>query len=336
MLVLVTAISGYIGSATALACLRAGHRVRGTLRSEAKATAFRESWKEWEGQLEFAIVPDMQVKGAYDEACVGVDWIAHIASPFVYGYTDNERDMLQPAIRGTLEILESAQRAGSVARIVITSSFAALQDYAKGVRPGYTYSIADWCPLTYEDGKNATDQLMVYVASKKLAEEAAWRFMETEKPSFTLSTICPAFVLGSTPQPLHSLNELSVSAAWIRSLIDVQELPPTPLPAMNDVSDIALCHLRALERPVAAGKRYLTIAHEFSSSQVAHLLHQLFPEQSHRFPPTKNEPPAPHFWWDTKSTEVDLGIEWKSLEQTIKEAGQQIFELEKREAAARS
>jgi hypothetical protein len=33
------------------------------------------------------------------------------------------------------------------------------------------------------------------------------------------------------------------------------------------------------------------------------------------------------------STEQDLGIEWKSLEQTIKEAGEQIFELEKRESA---
>lgn len=59
----------------------------------------------------------------------------------------------QPAVRGTLEILESAQRAGTVSRIVITSSFAALQDYAKGVRPGYTYTVDDWCPLTYEDGK---------------------------------------------------------------------------------------------------------------------------------------------------------------------------------------
>jgi hypothetical protein len=29
---------------------------------------------------------------------------------------------------------------------------------------------------------------MVYVASKKLAEEAAWRFLETEKPGFTLTT----------------------------------------------------------------------------------------------------------------------------------------------------
>lgn len=125
---------------------------------------------------------------------------------------------MQPAIRGTLEILESAQKSGTVARIVITSSFAALQDYAKGVRPDYTYSVKDWCPLTYEDGKvspleqrattflhlgvdpfpsffpfafvqNATDQLLVYVASKKLAEEAAWLFMETEKPSFTLTTL---------------------------------------------------------------------------------------------------------------------------------------------------
>jgi nucleoside-diphosphate-sugar epimerase len=66
MLVLVTAISGYIGSATALACLRAGHRVRGTLRSEAKAQAFRDGWKEWEEQLAFAIVPD---SGCFSYCC---------------------------------------------------------------------------------------------------------------------------------------------------------------------------------------------------------------------------------------------------------------------------
>lgn len=36
--------------------------MRGTLRSEAKAEAFRADWKEWEEQLEFAIVPDSKLK----------------------------------------------------------------------------------------------------------------------------------------------------------------------------------------------------------------------------------------------------------------------------------
>jgi nucleoside-diphosphate-sugar epimerase len=91
-------------------------------------------------------------------------------------------------MRGTLEILEAAKKAGSVTRVVITSSFAALQDYRKGNRPGYTYSTRDWCPLTYEEAKVTEDQLLVYVASKKLAESAAWKFIEEEEPNFTLAT----------------------------------------------------------------------------------------------------------------------------------------------------
>lgn len=60
MLVLVTAISGYIGSATALAFLQAGHRVRGTVRSEAKAAAWKAAYPEWREQVEFVVVPDSE------------------------------------------------------------------------------------------------------------------------------------------------------------------------------------------------------------------------------------------------------------------------------------
>lgn len=63
-----------------------------------------------------------------------------------------------------------------------------MQDYSLGNRPSYVYSSKDWSPLTYEDGKNSKDQLEVYLASKKLSEEAAWKFVEEKKPGFTLST----------------------------------------------------------------------------------------------------------------------------------------------------
>jgi nucleoside-diphosphate-sugar epimerase len=65
-----------------------------------------------------------------------------------------------------------------VKRIVITSSFAAVIDTSKGLRPGYTYTEADWNPLAPEDVK---DPVNAYLVSKALAEKAAFDFVENEK-----------------------------------------------------------------------------------------------------------------------------------------------------------
>lgn len=69
---------------------------------------------------------------------------------------------------------------------------------------------------------------------------------------------------------------------------------------MNDVWDTALAHVRALERDIAQGKRYFLVAHEWSSSMVAHILREQFPEHAHRIPESKNEKPDAHFGWDVE------------------------------------
>jgi nucleoside-diphosphate-sugar epimerase len=52
---------------------------------------------------------------------------------------NNERDLLNPALKGTLGVLESIHKnAPTVKRVVITSSFASIIDMDKGLRPGYT------------------------------------------------------------------------------------------------------------------------------------------------------------------------------------------------------
>ncbi|GAA5974788.1 hypothetical protein JCM21900_000446 [Sporobolomyces salmonicolor] len=84
-LVLVTALSGYIGSACGLAFLRAGFRVRGTLRRQAQADAWIGKYPEWREDVEFAIVEDMGRQGSYEEACRGVWGVCHVASPFCFG-----------------------------------------------------------------------------------------------------------------------------------------------------------------------------------------------------------------------------------------------------------
>ena len=78
------------------------------------------------------------------------------------GFSDNEGDVLRPAIRGTLEVLEAAHRAGTVSRVVVTSSFAAMENYGAGAGYDHEYTEEDWCPLTYDQARVETgDQLLV-------------------------------------------------------------------------------------------------------------------------------------------------------------------------------
>ena len=72
---------------------------------------------------------------------------------------------------------------------MITSSFAAIIDAAKGTRAGYTYSEKDWNPITEEEAiQNPSNG---YRASKTFAEKASWDFVEKEKPNFTIATVYP-------------------------------------------------------------------------------------------------------------------------------------------------
>ena len=83
--------------------------------------------------LSFAIVPDVETKGVFDKAVEGVDGVIHTASPFVMEVENNERHLLQPALQGTKNILESiSAHAPQVKRVVITSSFAAIVNMHKG------------------------------------------------------------------------------------------------------------------------------------------------------------------------------------------------------------
>lgn len=62
----------------------------------------------------------------------------HVASPYTLAFQDAKKDLLDPAIRGTLNVFEAAQKAG-VKRIVLTSSIAAMIDPSalRGLLPCY-------------------------------------------------------------------------------------------------------------------------------------------------------------------------------------------------------
>lgn len=190
-LVLVTGASGYVGAHVFHTLLQKSYRVRGTVRSQEKARQLREDFAKYQSQIEdLVIVQDIAKDGAFDDAVKGVDYIIHTASPFHFNIKDNRADMLDPAVKGTNSLLAAAKLQKQIKRVVITSSFASIQDLSKGDRPGYTYTEADWNPVTWQEACTSDIPIVVYCASKKFAELAAYKFLQEEKPDFDITTIC--------------------------------------------------------------------------------------------------------------------------------------------------
>lgn len=129
-----------IGFRTLVQLLEAGYSVRAAVRNQAgfdRIAAFN-SVAKYRSQLTSFIVPEITTPGAYDEAVKGVKYIIHGASPLPN--TDNpdhfESEIVQPAIRGTVGILESAIKTSGIEKIVITASIASIASMPHSFGPG--------------------------------------------------------------------------------------------------------------------------------------------------------------------------------------------------------
>ncbi|KAL2002163.1 hypothetical protein VTN02DRAFT_518 [Thermoascus thermophilus] len=342
--ILVTGASGFIAAHVLTSFLEAGYNVRGTVRSEATADKVRQSHAKYADRLSFAIVPDMGVPDAFDEAVKGVDGVIHTATPFQIKVEDNERDLLRPAIDGTVNILRSIKKyAPQVNRVVVTSSFASILDLSKGNRPGYVYTEADWNPATYEEAADPkADGGFAYCAAKALAERAAWDFVAQEKPNFDLVTLCPPMVYGPNENATADLAKLNTSSADIYQLMAPTNKPTDPLPSNGfwsfvDVRDVALAHLKAYEVPEAGGERFFLCRGNFSYQMMADILREKIPELRDRVPIGK---PGSGFGGvelykpDASKAQRILGITFRDLEEPVVDSARSLLELEKKVAAA--
>jgi len=243
--VLVTGATGFVAAEIVKQLLEAGYKVRGTTRNVAKSEAdgFLTNLTGAAERLEL-VEADLLDAGAYDEAVTGCEYVMHVASPYVLDVDDPKHDLLDPAVKGTLSVFESAKRASGVRRIILTSSFAAMSG---GPKDGV------WT----EDDWNDTSSLESgsYDYSKTMAERAAWNFMKDEELSFDLVVINPSGVIGPSIVSRVNQTHQSIVGATRGEYPGIIQLSF----ALVDVRDVATAHIRAMENPDASG-RYLTSA----------------------------------------------------------------------------
>lgn len=70
--ILVTGGSGFVAAHVLNALLDRGYNVRATVRSQSSADKVKKSHGRYGNKLSFAIVPNVQTPGAFDEAVKGV------------------------------------------------------------------------------------------------------------------------------------------------------------------------------------------------------------------------------------------------------------------------
>jgi len=263
-MIVLTGASGFIAKHILLQLLGTGHRVRATIRSPARADEVRSAVlphldSEAGQRLEFATL-DLNSDAGWGEALAGATALVHTASPFPIAQPKNPEDVIRPAVDGTLRALGAARDAG-VHRVVLTSSMIAVINEAKG----FPQDESDWCnpdlPTTTPYGR-----------SKTLAERAAWDFV-AGTPGMQLTTINPGFVLG----PLLD-DTYGSSVGLVKRILGGKDpmLPSFALPLV-DVRDVALMHLRALERPETAGRRYIAADEPVAMPEMGRILKTVYP-----------------------------------------------------------
>lgn len=197
--------------------------------------------------------------------------------------------------------------------------------------PGFTYTAADWNPLTYETAISPdSNSVIAYRGSKKFAELAAWDFIKNEKPQFDLVTLCPPMVFGPIVHPVPSLDQLNESNAQLWTVAaGVDPLPGARVPAWIDARDLAEAHVQALITPEAGGKRFIPAASEpFSYEYAADIMKEAFPwaKESVTSNYKSGVKPTVEYGVDGDTVARELGVKYRSFKETVVDLAGQIKE----------
>ncbi|KAF7337332.1 D-lactaldehyde dehydrogenase [Mycena sanguinolenta] len=263
--VLVSGANGFVASWVVRLLLVHGYSVRGAVRSAEKGAHLVELFAPYGDKFEIVVVPDITVEGAFDEAVKGVDAIEHTASPFHF-QADDPAELLEPAIKGTVGILESARKYGtSVKRVVVTSSCAAILNVSPTPQVLSELDWNDQAVKEVEEKGRAASNPAKYRTSKTLAERAAWDFAKKYKDEigWDVTVLNPPLVLGPIIHDISSPEALNTSA---RSMYRAFTEPEASSGGgcWIDVRDLALAHVRALEKEEAGGERIIIAAGAFA------------------------------------------------------------------------
>jgi len=126
--VLVTGATGYVAGQLVQRLLEAGLTVHAAVRNPDDPDKLKHLQRIAAGQpgtIRY-FRADLLEPGSYAEAMAGCGTVFHTASPFTITVRDPQKELVDPALLGTRNVLDTVNRTPSVRRVVLTSSCAAI------------------------------------------------------------------------------------------------------------------------------------------------------------------------------------------------------------------
>ncbi|MGW2635819.1 NAD-dependent epimerase/dehydratase family protein [Streptomyces sp. NPDC001348] len=258
--VLVTGGSGFVGSHLVRRLLERGYRVHATVRRLANPAKVRPLWEMQEafpGQLAL-FEADLLEEGSFDEAMRGCAVVFHVASPFLMPekIKDGRRDVVDPAVRGTRNVLASVERTRCVRTLVFTSTVGAV--------------FGDYADVLAMDGQvlsekyfntTSTVENNPYHYAKTVAERIAWE-AERAQDRWRMVSVNPGLILGPSLTPASDSGSLFLLDELFKGYFCYGA--PDFSFTTADVRDVADAHVLAAENPAAKG-RYIVAAETMTS-----------------------------------------------------------------------
>ncbi|MEO0900390.1 MAG: NAD-dependent epimerase/dehydratase family protein [Bacteroidota bacterium] len=253
--VMITGATGFVAGWIVKKLLDEGITVHAAVRNpenEKKVGHLKEIASKAAGEIKF-FKSDLLVEGSYAQAMEGCELVFHTASPFISNFKDPQKELVDPAVKGTRNVLETANKTNSVKRVVLTSSAVAMYCDASDIE-GRVLSEKDW-------NTNASLDYQPYSYSKVEAEKAAWEMAEAQD-QWDLVAVNPTFVLGPSLTPNLITSETFNILKQMGDGTLKSGAPKLPF-GMVDVRDLADIHFAAGYNAEAKG-RYLSTAHDTS------------------------------------------------------------------------
>ncbi|KMZ67316.1 Cinnamoyl-CoA reductase [Zostera marina] len=245
--------------------------------------------------------------------------VFHVASPCTLERLDPQKELLDPAVKGTINVLRSARECG-ISRVIVTSSVAAIMP-----SPDWSAHVPKvencWTDVEYCKKKE-----LWYLISKTLAEKAASEF--GKENGMDVIIVNPGTVLGhmiqldlnaSMAQILHLLQVNHPVCLWLMinnhgSAEEYCDIFMGPI----HVKDVALAHILVYENQIASG-RHLCIQSITHWSDFAAKVVEMYPDYKLPCFPKDTQPGLLRVSDPSKKL-IELGIEFTSMEQIIKDS----------------
>jgi len=270
--VLVTGATGYVAGWVIDKLLSEGISVHAAVRdpeNSDKLSYLNELADKYNNPIHF-FKADLLEPGSFAKAMEGCEIVIHTASPFTLSINDPQKELIDPALKGTQNVLNTVNETMSVKRVVLTSSVVAMYGDAIDVQKMADKTVDESCW-----NSTSSSEHNPYAYSKTLAEKEAWE-MQKKSIRWELVVINPAFVMGPGINP----NATSESFTFMKQLIDGSSKAGVPYLSFGlvDVRDVALAHFNAAFNQAAKG-RHILCATTMTMMEMAIILKQAFGKQ---------------------------------------------------------